>query len=161
MGLRTASGASLSGLTVSFVRRASLDVTNCITEARLIAGLTVPECIELCDVSQRTWYRWLQHGAPRWAVRLVLSQQGTLDRFGWPHWEIRRGVLYCNELHHRYYWEPVHLLLPLYGITDRTVLHGGDTDNVSSLGVKKNRGEVAKALYPLDETVPGPIHNCA
>ena len=78
---------------MTFVRRAGLDVADTITDARLIAGLSIVDCIELCDISPRTWYRWLQHGAPRWAIRLILSQQGTLDRFGWKHWEIRRGAL--------------------------------------------------------------------
>ena len=165
MGLRTRTRASLSHLSVSFIRRASLDVTSCITQARLIAGLTVSDCIQLCDVSQRTWYRWLANGAPRWALRLILSQQGSLDRFGWKHWEIRRGILYCNELHHRYHWEPAHLLLPLYGITDRVVLHGGHTDRVTPLVDGKNRREREKGLYLPDDlpdrTHPGPTHNCA
>jgi hypothetical protein len=143
------------------VNLAELDRHSDINEARIDVGLTVPQCLELCAVSQRTWYRWRSGRAPIWAIRLILSQHGSLDRFGWPHWEIRRGVLYCNELHHRYNWEPVHLLLPLYGITDRAVLHGGDTDNVSPLVRRKNRREVEKGLYLPDQAIPGPTHNCA
>jgi hypothetical protein len=52
-------------------------------------------------------------------------------------------------------------LLPLYGITDRTVLHGGDTDNVSPLVDEKNRGEREKELYLPGQVIPSPTHNCA
>jgi hypothetical protein len=131
---------------LSFVRRASLDTTESVIEARLITGLSVPDCIELCDVTQRTWYRWLKTGAPTWAIRLILSQQGTLDRFGWKRWEIRKGVLYCNDLHHRYSWEPINLLLPLYGINNAALPHSGIADNVSSLEEKRKRREVDKSL---------------
>jgi hypothetical protein len=127
----------------------------------LIAGLRVSDCIELCDISQRTWYRWMAHGAPRWAIRLILSQCGTLDRFGWKHWEIRRGALYCNELHHRYYWEPVRLLLPLYGVTDPALPHSGPADNVSSLVAQSKRREVEKSPDLQAQPPSASRSNCA
>jgi len=118
---------------VSYVTHAGLDATSCLTEARLTAWLTVEQCMELCDVSQRTWYRWMARGAPRWAIRLILSQQGSLDRFGWKHWEIRRGCLYNLQLSHRYHWTPVNLLMPLYGFTDSGAGWSHLADNVSSI----------------------------
>jgi len=116
-----------------------LDRHSDICEARLEAGLTVNQCLNLCAVSQRTWYRWIAHGAPRWAIRLISSQLGTLDRFGWKDWEIRSGLLYCNALHHRYHWEPVNLLLPLYGVRDTTAPLTSHTDNVTSIASAKLR----------------------
>jgi hypothetical protein len=131
---------------LSLLRRASLDATDCIIEARLITGISVSECIELCDITERTWYRWIANGAPRWAIRLVLSQLGTLDRFGWKDWEIRSGVLYCNQLHHRYHWEPVNLLLPLYGIRDSALGYAHHADNLSSIEAARKKRTVDKSL---------------
>jgi hypothetical protein len=103
----------------------------------------------------------MPQGGPRQANHLILSQQGTLDRFGWQNWEIRRGALYCNELHDRYYWEPVHLLLPLYGVTDPALPHSGRADNVSSLVEKWNRREVEKSLDHQTEPPSATISECA
>lgn len=130
---------------MSYVRRAALDTTGCITDARILARLSVPECLELCDVSERTWRRWMRIGAPAWAVRLVLSQQATLDRFGWKNWEIRDGCLYNSQLHHRYYWTPAKLLLPLYGITDDDMPWSGLAANLSSLDRARRQREEAEA----------------
>ena len=91
----------------------------------------------------------------------MLSQRGTLDRFGWKNWEIRRGALFCNDLHHRYYWEPVHLLLPLYGVTDPALPHTGRADNVSSLVEQWNRREVEKSLYLPTQAPSATTPNCA
>lgn len=109
-----------------------LDQTNDIDEARRLAFLSVTDVLELCDIKIRTWYRWQASGAPKWAVRLVLSQTGKLDHLGWKNWEIRQGTLYCNQLAYRYHWEPHHLILPLYGVTDPAIIHAQDsTDNLS------------------------------
>lgn len=130
---------------MSYVRRAALDTTFCITDARLLARLSVSQCLELCDVSERTWRRWMHVGAPVWAVRLVLSQRATLDRFGWKAWEIRGGCLYNNQLSHRYYWTPAKLLLPLYGITDHDIPWSGLAANLSSLDCARRQREEATA----------------
>ncbi|PLW80969.1 hypothetical protein CWI75_17890, partial [Kineobactrum sediminis] len=61
------------------------------------------------------------------------SQQGSLERFGWKHWEIRRGCLYNRQLSHRYYWTPVKLRMPLYGFTDSDAGWSHLADNLSSL----------------------------
>lgn len=100
----------------SYVRRARLNLTDDIEEARLMVGLSLDDAVELCAVSFRTWYRWKSEKAPKWAVRLVLSQTGKLDHLGWKNWEIRKGRLYCNDFNYRYYWEPQHLVLPMYGV---------------------------------------------
>ena len=102
--------------TRSYVHRARLNLTNDIDEARLMVCMTRADALELLDISWRTWYRWKASGAPKWATRLLLSQSGDLTRYGWKNWEIRCGVLYCNDFHHRHHWEPYHLILPLYGI---------------------------------------------
>jgi hypothetical protein len=106
---------------MSYVDKAGLDEAETITEARIEAWLTVNQCIELCDISERTWYRWLQEGAPRWAIRLVMSQRGCLDYLGWQDWEIRKGILYYKQLNYRYHWEPVNLVLPLFNVRDSDV----------------------------------------
>lgn len=131
---------------MAYARKAALDTTDSLDDARVAAGLTVADCIDLCDISARTWYRWQRDGSPKWAIRLIMSQCGTLDRFGWKHWEIRNGVLYCNDLHHRYYGEPVNLLLPLYGVKDSALAFAGRTDNLSSIEVARKRREVEKSL---------------
>lgn len=103
-----------------------------ITEARIEALLTVDQCIELCDITKRTWYRWLQEGAPRWAIRLVMSQRGNLDYLGWQDWEIRNGALQYKQLSYRYYWEPVNLLLPLYNVRESGAPWVSVTDKLPS-----------------------------
>ena len=118
---------------MSYVLKARLDTEDCIVQARIVAGLTVAQCIELCDITERTWYRWLRLGAPRWAIRLVLSQQGTLDRYGWKDWEIRGGCLYFNQLHHRYFWTPARLVLPLYNVATVHMPWQEWADNLASL----------------------------
>jgi hypothetical protein len=117
----------------SYVDQAGLDQADTITEARIEARLSVAQCIELCDISQRTWYRWLSNGAPRWAIRLVTSQSPTLDRFGWKDWEIRKGILHYKQLSYRYYWTPARLILPLYNARESHIAWQGTTDNLSSL----------------------------
>ena len=47
-------------------------------------------------------------------------------------------------------------LLPLFGVTERAVRHRGDTDNVTPLVTKENRGELEQGLYPPDPVIPGP-----
>ena len=117
----------------SYIDRAGLDLADTITEARIEAWLTVAQSIELCDISERTWYRWMRNGAPRWAIRLVMSQGPALDRLGWKDWEIRKGILYYKQLSYRYYWTPVKLVLPLYGIRESHLPWTGTADNLSSL----------------------------
>jgi len=120
----------------SYVNKAKLNHTDDILEARIYAGLSVDDCIELCDVSRRTWYRWRSESAPKWAVRLILSQAGTLDHLGWTDWQIRGGRLYCNQLSYRYWWEPQHLVMPLYGVTDPDTLKPQtDDDSLSNVVV--------------------------
>jgi hypothetical protein len=119
--------------TRSIVDQRRLWVTEDIEEARRMAFITVNQAIELCNVSLRTWYRWKRTKAPKWAVRLILSQTGDLSHLGWTHWEIRGGVLYCNELSARYHWEPHHLILPLYGIDGRLQDYQKATDNLSQV----------------------------
>lgn len=106
-------------------------VTDDITHARVLAGLTVDQSITLCGVSRRTWYRWTSSQAPTWALRVLLSYRGTLDRLGWKDWEIRGGRLYCNQLAHCYWWEPFHLILPLYGVNPYPDLDSQLTDRLS------------------------------
>ncbi|WP_090539975.1 hypothetical protein [Halopseudomonas formosensis] len=82
-----------------------------IDEARLKAGFFVGECLELFGISERTWYRWCQHGAPIWAYRLLHLRAGHLDQLGWKHWQIREGILYFDGFKsHGYQWEPGELL---------------------------------------------------
>ncbi|MEB3736242.1 hypothetical protein ULF88_24115 [Halopseudomonas pachastrellae] len=82
-----------------------------IEEARLKAGFFVGECLDLFGISERTWYRWCQHGAPIWAYRLLHLRAGHLDQFGWKHWQIRSGILYFDGFtSHGYEWEPGELL---------------------------------------------------
>lgn len=45
---------------MSYVKRAKLNHTDDLHEALIHAGLSVDDCIELCDISRRTWYRWRQ-----------------------------------------------------------------------------------------------------
>lgn len=121
---------------LSYVNQAGLNHTNDIVEARRLARLSVADCLDLCDISKRTWYRWLSESPPKWAVRLILSQVATLDRFGWRGWEIRGGKLYFNQLSYQYFWEPCHLVLPLYGIKNPTLLKPQtDDDNMSNVVV--------------------------
>ncbi len=110
-----------------------LDQTSDLDEARALAGLSIAACIDLCDISSRTWYRWCHDGAPRWATRLILSTRGTLDRFGWKDWEIRHGRLYYNQLSYRYYWDPVRLVVPLYGVKDPGIIFQDLSDKVSGI----------------------------
>lgn len=117
----------------SYLKQAGLDNVYDITEARLRAGLTVRQCIELCDISERTWYRWLRYRAPTWAIRLVMSQQATLDRFGWKDWEISGGCLYFKQLSYRYYWTPVKLILPLYNLRESDLAWQSQADNLSAI----------------------------
>ena len=125
---------------MSYVKRAKLNHTEDLNEARIHAGLSVDDCIELCDISRRTWYRWRSESAPKWAVRLILSQAGTLDRFGWTDWEIRGTRLYLNQFSYRYWWEPQHLVMPLYGVKDPEILKPHtDDDSLSNVVVFHKR----------------------
>ncbi len=72
-------------------------------------------------------------GVPKWAIRLVMSQRPTLDRFGWKDWEIRKGLLHYKQLSYRYYWTPVKLVLPLYNIRESDIPWQGQADNLSAL----------------------------
>ena len=140
---------------MSYIAKARLNVTSCVTEARLIARLTITECIELCNISERTWYRWRQSGAPTWAVRLILSQHASLDRFGWHDWEIRNGALHWNQLHHRYFWTPERLVLPLYNIQNSAAPWHAYADNLSSLEAAREAQKRAKTLQTKDiEPIP-------
>tara|TARA_R110002072_G_scaffold252653_1_gene411476 strand:+ start:835 stop:1197 length:363 start_codon:yes stop_codon:yes gene_type:complete len=119
--------------------------------------------MELCDVSQRTWYRWMARGAPRWAIRLILSQHGSLDRFGWKHWEMRDGCLYNSQLSHRYHWTPVKLLMPLYGFTDSGAGWSHLADNVSSIEAASRARNQPRSLQntanPLSAKESTTAHN--
>ncbi|MEM1402244.1 MAG: hypothetical protein AAGG55_02830 [Pseudomonadota bacterium] len=128
-----------------------LDVTTSVEEARLIVGMSLPDVLELCDITTSTWYRWRRNESPRWAVRLIMSQQGRLDRFGWDHWEIRNGVLYCNELHYRYSWEPINLLAPFWGIDPAAVAAAQGTANVASIDAARKDRESLKTLDRLPQ----------
>jgi len=140
---------------LSYISTADLNVTSCVTEARFIARMSITECIELCGISARTWYRWRQSGAPIWAVRLMLSQQATLDRFGWKHWEIRNGALHWNQLHHRYFWTPERLVLPLYNVQSSAAPWHSYTDNLSSLEAAREAQKGPKTLQAKDiEPIP-------
>ncbi|WP_461515714.1 hypothetical protein [Porticoccus sp.] len=67
------------------------------------------------------------------ATRLILSQCGHLDHLGWHNWQIRAGRLYCNDLSWRHWWEPQHLVMPLFGVKDVSILVPEQTDNVAGL----------------------------
>lgn len=138
---------------MSYVRKAGFDRYDDINLARHEARLTVDQCIDLCDITERTWYRWLRDGAPRWAIRLVESQIATLDRFGWQNWEIRAGNLYFNELDHRYFWNPVKLVLPLYNVTDPAVPFDQWADNLSSLQRARDARD-SQQLIETPENIP-------
>lgn len=140
---------------VSYVYDAGLDQTDSITEARIEALLTVDQCIELCDITKRTWYRWLQEGAPRWAIRLVMSQRGTLDHLGWQDWEIRNGTLNYKQLSYRYYWEPVNLLLPLYNVRESGAPWVSMSDKLSSIErAREARNNIKCAESPINPEIP-------
>lgn len=128
----------------SYVMAAGLDLYDDITEARLVARLTVAQCIDLCDCTERTWYRWMQDGAPRWAIRLVMSQRGTLDHLGWKDWEIDGGCLYHRQLSYRYYWTPTRLLLPLYNVTASDIAYRAHADNLSSIETARDARKTDK-----------------
>jgi hypothetical protein len=117
----------------SYVNGAGLDLVDTITEARIEAWLSVDQCIELCDISERTWYRWIRDGAPRWAIRLVMSQRPALDYLGWKDWEIRGGCLYNKQLSYRYHWTPAALMIPLYNIPESDIPWAAAADNLSSI----------------------------
>ncbi len=55
------------------------------------------------------------------------------DRFGWKDWEIRHGRLYYNQLSYRYYWDPVRLVVPLYGVKDPGIIFQDLSDKVSGI----------------------------
>jgi len=110
-----------------------LDTTDNLTEARFLARLDIQQCIDLCGVSERTWHRWRQQKPPRWATRLILSQCGHLDHLGWKNWEIRAGRLYFNELSWRHWWQPQHLVMPLFGVRDVSIVEPTQTANVAWL----------------------------
>lgn len=133
---------------MSYSKKAGLDNVSDITGAMIEARLTADQCIELCDISERTWYRWKNEGAPQWAIRLVMSQRPALDRFGWKDWEISGGCLYFKQLSYRYYWTPAKLILPLWGITDASAPWQSQADNLSVLEparkARKARSNVTK-----------------
>lgn len=125
-----------------------LDQTNDIDEARRLVFLSVADVQELCDISRGTWFRWKRDGAPKWAIRLVLSQSGRLDHLGWKNWEIRQGCLYFNELHHRYHWEPQHLVLPLFGVRDPAIIHGAGRNLAQVVSLHDRRKGSDHAEFP-------------
>lgn len=92
-----------------------------INEARLQAGFSLPEVLELFEISQSTWYRWKQSGAPRWAFRLLECHAGHLDHLGWKGWQIRHGRLFSHELHYRYYWQRSDLLIHAHGLSPNVI----------------------------------------
>ena len=144
----------------SYVAAAGLDLVDTITEAQVEARLTVSQCIELCDISERTWYRWLKDGAPTWAIRLVMSQAPNLDRFGWKDWEITGGCLYFKQLSYRYYWTPTKLILPLWGITSASAPWESDADNLSSLDTARKARIAPENSENRTKTPESPdIHN--
>ncbi|WP_461519275.1 hypothetical protein [Porticoccus sp.] len=110
-----------------------LDATHNLTEVRFLAGLGIQQCIDLCGVSESTWHRWRREQPPRWATRLILSQCGHLDHLGWHNWQIPAGRLYFNDLSWRHLWEPQHLVMPLFGVKDVSILAPEQTDNVAGL----------------------------
>ena len=126
-------------MTGSYVNKTNLDHIDDLNDARVYAGLSVPDCIDLCDISERTWYRWRAEGNPKWAIRLILSQAGNLDHLGWKDWQIRDGRLYFNQLSYRYWWEPNHLVMPLYGVRDPSELKPHTHDNLSNVVVMHKR----------------------
>lgn len=141
---------------MSYAHNRDLDQTSDLTEARVLAGLSTAACIDLCDITPRTWQRWCNNGAPKWATRLILATRGTLDRYGWKDWEIRGGLLYFNQLAYRYWWDPVRLVLPCYGITDPEILYRNIADNVSGLEKARELKLVnsASESQPFAETDP-------
>jgi hypothetical protein len=143
-------------LAKSYVTIAGLDDVDTIFEAMVRAHLTRVQCIELCDINERTWRRWIKHGAPRWAIRLVMSQRGSLDHLGWKDWEIDNGCLFFNQLSHRYHWTPARLILPLYSLTASHLPWTATADNLSSLEAARKTKEDTKKPT---ESVPNPdIH---
>jgi hypothetical protein len=76
---------------------------------------------ELCDINERTWYRWIKDGAPRWAIRLVMSKRGSLNHLDWKDWENDGGCLYYRQLQYRYYRTPARLRVPLFNIKDSDI----------------------------------------
>lgn len=85
-------------------------------EARIHAGLFISELPEALGVSWRTLRRWKKTGlVPWWAYRIVCLLSGDLEPFGWPGWELRKGVLFQNSLNPRYhFWVPGDLLGDLF-----------------------------------------------
>jgi hypothetical protein len=87
-----------------------------------------------------------------------MSQQATLDRFGWKDWEIRNGVLYNNQLSYRYHWTPANLITPLFNVTASDIPWRGTTDNLSSIEEarrKRNRhnANLDGAEKPVESTL--------
>jgi hypothetical protein len=59
------------------------------------AGLTHDQAAAFLGRSRRTFFRWLQLGAPPWVVEPLRLRAGWLDQFGWAGWRIRKGCLSC------------------------------------------------------------------
>lgn len=85
-------------------------MNKCINEARLNAGFFVGECLELFQITERTWYRWIKSGAPNWAHELLELKSGKLDAFGWKNWQIRNGILFCDQFRKPMSWDKQELL---------------------------------------------------
>ena len=54
-------------------------------------GLLVCEFLEVTGISARTFTRWQNKGAPKWAYAIVDKMSGNVP--GWTSWRSRPGVL--------------------------------------------------------------------
>lgn len=74
------------------------------------AGLTHDQAAAFLGRSRRTFFRWLQFGAPPWVVEPLRLRAGWLDQFGWSGWRIRKGRL--SSIH----WREGFTSADLYGL---------------------------------------------
>lgn len=74
------------------------------------AGLTHDQAAVFLGRSRRTFFRWLQFGAPPWVVEPLRLRAGWLDQFGWSGWRIRKGRLSCIH------WREGFTSVDLYGL---------------------------------------------
>jgi len=86
------------------------------------ARLTLPETLSLLDISRTTWRRWNDSGPPSWAIQLLRHRAGYLDALGWRQWQIRGGLLYCNDLHYSENWAPGELIAQRFKELNRSPL---------------------------------------
>lgn len=82
-----------------------------VNEARMNAGFSLAQTLELLEISSSTWYRWCNASAPGWSLRLLECYAGHLDHLGWRGWQIQRGKLFTYDLSHHYYWTKGDLLV--------------------------------------------------